>query len=49
MATFVEPLGALGALPYRSGRVWKAIVDRQERSDPACALIRRAVGAGRVP
>jgi hypothetical protein len=42
MAKFVEPLSALGALPYRPGRLWRAIIDRQEGSDPACALIRRA-------
>jgi FAD/FMN-containing dehydrogenase len=42
MAKFVEPLHALGALPYRPGRLWRAVMDRQEGGDPACALIRRA-------
>jgi hypothetical protein len=42
LATFAEPLSALGVLPYRPGRVWNAVIDRRERSDPACALIRRA-------
>ncbi len=42
MAPFVEPLAALGALPYRPGRAWQPITDRRERSDPACALMRRA-------
>lgn len=41
MAPFIEPLAALGALPYRSGRLWQATTDRRER-DPACALMRRA-------
>ncbi len=47
MARFVEPLSALGAVPYRPGRLWREIVERQERGDPACALIRRADLAGR--
>jgi hypothetical protein len=47
MAKFVEPLSALGALPYRPGRLWRAIIDQQEGSDPACELIRRAGLAGR--
>lgn len=42
LARFVEPLAALGALPYRPGRSWQAITDRRESSDPACALLRRA-------
>lgn len=42
LARFVEPLAALGALPYRPGRSWKAVTDRLESSDPACALMRRA-------
>jgi FAD/FMN-containing dehydrogenase len=42
LARFVEPLAALGALPYRPGRSWKAITDRRESGDPACALMRRA-------
>lgn len=42
MAKFVEPLSALGALPYRPGRLWRSVVDRQEANDPACALVRRA-------
>lgn len=42
IAPFVEPLAALGALPYRAGRSWQAITDRRESSDPACALMRRA-------
>ncbi len=42
LTTFVEPLSALGALPYRPGRLWRTIIDRQEGSDPACALLRRA-------
>jgi FAD/FMN-containing dehydrogenase len=47
LARFVEPLSALGALPYRPGRLWREIMDRQESEDPACALIRRAGLAGR--
>lgn len=41
MARFVEPLSDLGAIPYRAGRLWSAVVERQEHDDPACALIRR--------
>jgi hypothetical protein len=48
MAAFVEPLTALGALPYRPGRLWTAIIDRQEGSDPACELMRRAGLADRL-
>jgi hypothetical protein len=44
LAQFVAPLSALGALPYRPGRLWKTTIDRQESSDPACALLRRAGG-----
>jgi FAD/FMN-containing dehydrogenase len=43
MARFVDRLSVFGAVPYRPGRLWHAIVDRQERDDPACALVRRAV------
>lgn len=42
IARFVEPLAALGALPYRAGRSWRAVIDRQESNDPASALMRRA-------
>jgi len=42
IARFVEPLAALGALPYRAGRAWQPITDRRESDDPACALMRRA-------
>jgi hypothetical protein len=47
MAKFAEPLSALGALPYRPGRLWQEIMDRQESADPASALVRRAGLAGR--
>jgi hypothetical protein len=47
LAKFVEPLNATGALPYRPGRLWQAIIDRQEQSDPTCELVRRAARAGR--
>jgi len=47
LAGVVDPLSALGAVPYRPGRVWSADVDRQERADPAAALVRRAGLAGR--
>ncbi len=42
MAKFVAPLSALGALPYRPGRLWRESMQRQESEDPVCALIRRA-------
>jgi hypothetical protein len=42
LAELVEPLSALGAIPYRPGRLWKAAMDRHETRDPACAVIRRA-------
>jgi hypothetical protein len=41
LADFVEPLNALGVVPYRPGRLWQETLDRQDSSDPACALIRR--------
>lgn len=41
MAPFVERLSDLGAIPYRAGRLWSAVVERQEHEDPACALTRR--------
>ncbi len=47
LAKFVEPLSALGALPYRPGRLWKEVMDRRESGDPACTLIRRAGLTGR--
>src|SRR5262249_51736788 len=47
LARAVDPLSALGAVPYRPGRLWGAIVDRQERDDLACALVRRAGLGGR--
>ena len=47
MAKFVDPLSGLGAIPYRPGRLWKKIIDRQESSDPACELLRRTGLAGR--
>ena len=46
MAKFVEPLNALGVIPYRPGRLWNESIDRQEAGDPACAMIRRAVNMG---
>lgn len=42
MTRLVEPLSALGVIPYRPGRLWKETVDRQEAADPAAAIIRRA-------
>ncbi|MCC6848773.1 MAG: FAD-binding oxidoreductase [Deltaproteobacteria bacterium] len=42
MAAFIEPLNALGALPYRPGRLWRGVMDHRERADPACELLRRA-------
>jgi FAD/FMN-containing dehydrogenase len=48
LGKFVEPLSALGALPYRPGRLWREVMDRQQNGDPACALIRRA-GLARRP
>jgi hypothetical protein len=41
LAKFVEPLSALGAVPYRAGRLWREI------ADPASALIRRTGLSGR--
>lgn len=49
IARFVDPLSVLGALPYRPGRSWQPSIDRLERDDPACALLRRAgLGARRT-
>ncbi|MBX3026438.1 FAD-binding oxidoreductase [bacterium] len=42
MATAVEPLSALGAVPYRPGRLWRDVMVRRERDDPCAALVRRA-------
>ncbi|MFN8641277.1 MAG: hypothetical protein U0802_06320 [Candidatus Binatia bacterium] len=42
MATAVEPLSALGAVPYRPGRLWRDVMERRERADPCAALVRRA-------
>ena len=47
LAEFVEPLSALGVVPYRPGRLWKETMDRQETGDPAGAIIRRAGLVGR--
>jgi hypothetical protein len=47
MTEFVEPLSALGVIPYRPGRLWRATMDRQETADPAGAIIRRAGLFGR--
>jgi len=42
LAAIVTPLNAIGAVPYRSGRIWKETMDRREVDDPACAMVRRA-------
>lgn len=45
MATAVEPLGALGAVPYRPGRLWRDVMERRRQADPCAALVRRAAQA----
>jgi FAD/FMN-containing dehydrogenase len=47
MAKFVEPLSALGVIPYKPGRLWREIMDQWEVGDPACAIIQRTGLFGR--
>lgn len=42
LARFVAPLRALGAVPYRPGRLWQDASDGRGHDDPASALLRRA-------
>jgi FAD/FMN-containing dehydrogenase len=45
LAEIVEPLGVLGAVPYRDGRLWRPLAQRREAEDPARAIVRRAANA----
>jgi FAD/FMN-containing dehydrogenase len=42
LAGCVASLTALGAVPYRAGRLWQRSMERLEVDDPACAVVRRA-------
>lgn len=42
LGAIVAPLDAIGAVPYRPGRIWKETTDRREVEDPTCAMVRRA-------
>lgn len=46
MARYVEPLTALGAVPYRPGRLWRESIDRRQVDDAAAAIVRRAGSEG---
>ncbi len=41
LAESIEPLGALGVVPYRAGRLWQPRIAQMEAGDPACAMVRR--------
>ncbi len=46
MARYAEPLLALGAVPYRPGRVWRKSIERRQVDDAAAAIVRRAGRSG---
>ncbi len=46
LAESVEPLAAIGAVPYRAGRLWRTVTERREAVDPAYAIVRRCGPSG---